>query len=330
MISDRLAGEGSQVTGRAAAAARRRGRWHEVVRNRWAYFFIAPFFLLFGVFGAFPPFYSLYLSFHEWDILSPMKPVGFANYERVFQDPLFWKGVVNGILFGLMATIPGLSLALIIAFLLHRYTHRLRDLYLAAFFSPMVTSVVAVVVIFTMLYSSTHGLINAGLEAIGLPAVRWLEEVWPLRSALSLFLIWQWMGWNVVLFLAGLQAISEEVYDAARVDGANGFDLFWRITVPLLRPTITFNVVISTIGILQLFAEPALLTGGGSGAQAVLMGGRDNAVLTVPLYLYVVAFKRFKFGYAAAGSYVMFMVILLMTFLNARLVRGRDNEGTAP
>jgi cellobiose transport system permease protein len=191
----------------------------------------------------------------------------------------------------------------------------------------MVTSVIAVVVIFTMLYSSTHGLINAGLGAIGLPAVRWLEEVWPLRSAMAIFLVWQWLGWNVVLFLAGLQAISEEVYDAARVDGANGFDLFWRITVPLLRPTIMFNVVISTIGILQLFAEPALLTGGGNGTQAGLMGGRDNAVLTVPLYLYVVGFKRFKFGYAAAGSYVMFVVIMLMAFLNARLVRGRNTEG---
>ena len=305
---------------------RPRGLWHEVVRQRWAYFFIAPFFLLFGVFGAFPPLYSLYLSFHEWDILSPMKYVGLANYARVFRDELFWKGVTNGILFGMMATVPGLSLALVIAYLLHRYTRRLRDVLLAAYFSPMVTSVVAVVVIFTMLYSSTHGLINAGLQAIGLPAVRWLEEVWPLRSALALFLIWQWLGWNVVLFLAGLQSISEELYDAARVDGANGFAIFWRITVPLLRPTLTFNVVISTIGILQLFAEPALFTGGGQGNTATLLGGRDNAVLTVPLYLYVVGFKRFKFGYAAAASYVMFMVILALSAFNGWLARGRSQE----
>jgi cellobiose transport system permease protein len=329
MLSDRLARKGQPAINQATPPARRGQLWREMVRNRWAYFFIAPFFLLFGVFGAFPPIYSLYLSFHEWDILSPMKPVGFANYVRVFGDELFWKGVTNGILFGLMATVPGLSLALVIAYLLHRYTRRLRDFYLAAYFSPMVTSVVAVVVIFTMLYSSTHGLLNAGLQAVGLPAVRWLEEVWPLRSALAIFLIWQWLGWNVILFLAGLQAISEEVYDAARVDGANGLDIFWRITVPLLRPTITFNVVISTIGILQLFAEPALLTGGGSGNPAVLMGGRDNAVLTVPLYLYVVGFKRFKFGYAAAASYVMFMVVLIMTLLNRRLVRGRDAEDNA-
>lgn len=304
-----------------------RGLWREIVHKRWAYFFIAPFFLLFGVFGAFPPLFSLYLSFHDWDILSPMKFVGLANYSRVFRDLLFWKGVTNGILFGLMATVPGLSLSLIIAYLLHRYTRRLRDLLLAAYFSPMVTSVVAVVVIFTMLYSSTHGLINAGLNALGLPSVRWLEEVWPLRSALALFLIWQWLGWNVVLFLAGLQSISEELYDAARVDGANGFAIFWRITLPLLRPTLTFNVVISTIGILQLFAEPALFTGGGAGNQAGLMGGRDNAVLTVPLYLYVVGFKRFKFGYAAAASYVMFMVILILSALNGWLARGRDTTG---
>lgn len=316
----------TQPTIPAIPKQRPRGLWHEVVRNRWAYFFVAPFFLLFGVFGAFPPLYSLYLSFHSWDILSPMQFVGLENYARVFRDELFWKGVTNGILFGLMATVPGLSLALVIAYLLHRYTRRMRDLLLAAYFSPMVTSVVAVVIIFTMLYSSTHGLINAGLQAVGLPAVRWLEEVWPLRSALAIFLIWQWLGWNVVLFLAGLQAIPDELYDAARVDGANGFAIFWRITVPLLRPTLTFNVVISTIGILQLFAEPALFTGGGQGNTATLMGGRDNAVLTVPLYLYVVGFKRFKFGYAAAASYVMFMVILLLSALNWRLARGRASE----
>ena len=317
----------TQPTAQAIDTPRRRGVWREIVRSRWAYFFIAPFFLLFGVFGAFPPLFSLYLSFHEWDILSPMKFVGLSNYIRVFRDLLFWKAVTNGILFGLMATVPGVSLSLIIAFLLQRYTGRLRDLLLAAYFSPMVTSVVAVVVIFTMLYSSTHGLINAGLNALGLPSVRWLEEVWPLRSALALFLIWQWLGWNIVLFLAGLQSISEELYDAARVDGANGFDIFWRITLPLLRPTLTFNVVMSTIGILQLFAEPALLTGGGAGNQSQLMGGRDNAVLTVPLYLYVIGFKRFKFGYAAAASYVMFMVILILSALNGWLARGRNTTG---
>src|SRR4051794_13919124 len=213
MGADLVAQDGQRVAKQATRPAYRHGLWREVIRQRWAYFFVAPFFLLFGVFGAFPPLYSLYLSFQEWDILSPMKPVGLANYVRVFHDQLFWKGVTNGILFGLMATVPGLSLALVIAYILHRYTRRWRDFFLAAYFSPMVTSVVAVVVIFTMLYSSTHGLINAGLQLIGLPAIRWLEEVWPLRSALALFLIWQWLGWNVVLFLAGLQSIGEELYD---------------------------------------------------------------------------------------------------------------------
>jgi ABC-type sugar transport system permease subunit len=293
----------------------RRGLWTKIKRNKWAYIFISPFYLLFAIFGLFPPLYAFYLSFHEWDIINPMEYVGFRNYARVLADGLFWKSFTNNIILILMATVPVLVFALIIATWLDTYIRRLRNLFLAAFFSPMVTSSVAVAIVFGLMYGLNYGLINAGLRAIGLTPVRWLTQPAPMKFALAFLLIWRWLGWNVVFYLAGLQAISQEYYEAAKVDGATGRQLFLHITVPLMRPVILYTLALAIIGMLQLFVEPYLLTG-----SALTMGGRDNSLLTMVIYLYQNAFGYFRFGYASAVSYVIFVLILFFSTLNIRLL----------
>jgi cellobiose transport system permease protein len=300
-----------------SVSRRRRGSlWHQIRRNAWAYVFISPFYILFAVFGLFPPLYSLFLSFQSWDIITPMQFVGLANYVRVLTNALFWRACLNNVLFILMATLPGLPLALLIAYLIDRYVKRFRDAILAGLFSPTVTSAVAIAVGFTVMFDK-RGLVNAALGVIGTKPVLWLTTPWPMRITLAILLIWRWLGWNVVLYLAGLQSIPVELYEAARVDGANGLQIFARITVPLVRPTILYTVIVSGIGMLQLFAEPYLLTGAQHGSG---LGGRENALLTMFMYLYHFAFRMFQFGYASAVSYVMFVMILVLSIVNMRLI----------
>ena len=307
----------------AARSGQRGELWHRIKRNRWGYLFISPFFILFAIFGLFPPLFAFYLSFHKWDIMNPMQFVGLANYSRVLGDQLFWKAFINNIIFVIAEAVPELALSLLIAYLLDSYTRRLRNALLAAYFSPMVTSSVAVAIIFGLMYGVNFGLINAGLRMLGVPPVRWLTEPVPMKLALIFLLLWRWLGWNTVLYLAGLQSISHDYYEAARVDGANGMQVFLRITVPLMRPTILYTTILGIIGTLQLFAEPYLLTlegglGGGS------LGGRANSLLTMVMYLYQNGFGYFRFGYASAIAYVMFVIVLAFSLANVRLIGQAD------
>lgn len=287
------------------------------VRRYWApYVFISPFYILFAIFGVFPPLYGLYLSFHRWDGLTPPVFVGFRNYELVLTDPLFWHAFGNTILIAAMSTVPGLFGALGLAFLLNNSIRRGRHIYLACLFSPTVASSAAVALIFGLLYGREFGLLNAVLRFLGLPAVDWLQDPLAMKVSLALLLIWRWLGYNTVIYLAGLQAIPAEYYEAARVDGASTWRLFRHISVPLLRPVILFTTILSTIGILQLFAEPYLLIGSD--------GGTDYSLLTMMMYLYNNAFTYFKFGYASAISYVMFVIIVIGSILNLWVGRRKE------
>lgn len=297
---------------------RRRGFWEQARRHKWSYIFIAPFYILFLLFGVFPPLFSLYISFFRWDILQDKQFVGLGNYAIILNDTLFWKAFTNCILFVCMATVPMLLLALVIAFLLDTFVRVYQNIFLAMYFSPVVTSSIAVTIIFSLIYGTQFGLLNAVLRQFGMEPVRWLNEPTPMRIALALLLTWKYLGWNVVILLIGMQSISSEYYEAARIDGANGRHLFTRITIPLIRPTILYTTILSTIGMLQLFAEPYLLTGGRAAGG---MGGRDNALLTMTMYTYQNAFGYFRFGYAAAVSYIMFAIILLASLINFRFIK---------
>lgn len=308
--------------GYAAPGAASRGRsaaWRRAIRRYWApYLFISPFFILFAIFGLFPPLYGLFLSFYRWDALTPRVFVGLRNYELAITDALFWHALLNNLTLLLIATVPGLTLSLILAFFLNNAIRRGRDFYLATYFSPTVTSSAALALVFGLLYGREFGILNAGLRALHLPAVDWLHDPIAMKAALAMLLIWRYLGWNTVIYLAGLQAIPHDYYEAARVDGASTRHLFWHISLPLLRPALLFTTVTSTIGILQLFNEPYLLVGP--------TGGSDYSLLTMTMYLYNNAFTYLKFGYASALSYLMFAFIFGASLLNLLLV-GRKQWG---
>lgn len=294
-------------------------------RRFWPqYVAIAPFYLLFLVFGAFPIVFSIVISFTDWDGMGAMKFVGLHQYLYLVADPIFWQSVGNTFIIWFLSTVPMLFMALVIAFLLHQNL-RLKSFYRLAFFVPNVTSMVAMAVVFGSVFSDQFGLANSFLKWLGGTdaGVQWLSDPWGIKVTIAIMVIWRYTGYNAIIYLAGLQAISTELYDSARVDGASTWRIFSRITVPLLRPVILFTVITSTIGGLSLFTEPQVLLGNN--------GGTNNAGMTIVLYQYNQAFTHFDFGYGSAIAWALFVLVLLFAIVNWRLVNGRkeDEFGTA-
>jgi cellobiose transport system permease protein len=284
------------------------------------YVAVAPFFVLFAIFGAFPVLFSIWISFHSWDGIGQMKWVGLEQYNYLLSDPVFWKAIGNTLIIWVLSTVPMLLLALVIANALHNAT-RLRTFYRIAYFVPNVTSVVAITLVFGSIFSNNFGLLNAFLQSIGLNKIEWLTQPWGIKIAIATIVTWRWVGYNAIIYLAGLQAISADVYEAAKVDGASSRQVFWRITVPMLRPVILFTAVTSTIGGLQIFTESRVLFGDTNN-----IGGPGNAGMTIVSYLYQSAFITNQFGYGAAIGWALFVLIVLFSIINWRLIGGNDDE----
>ena len=280
---------------------------------------IAPFYILFIVFGAFPIGFSFFLSFTDWDGMGKMTFVGLKQYQYLLGDSMFWQSVANTFIIWFISTIPMLFIALVIAFLLHQNI-RLKPFYRVAFFIPNVTSMVAMALVFGSVFSDQFGLANAFLKGIAgsHAGVAWLTNPWGIKVTIAVMVIWRFTGYNAIIYLAGLQAISTELYESARVDGATTWRIFSRITVPMLRPVILFTVITSTIGGLSLFTEPQVLLGN--------TGGTNNAGLTIVLYQYYQAFQNFDFGYGSAIAWALFVLVLLFAIVNWRLVNGRKED----
>jgi len=281
---------------------------------------VAPFFILFAIFGAFPVLFSIWISFHDWDGIGSMTWVGLEQYSYLLGDPKFWQAIGNTLIIWVLSTVPMLLLALVIANALHNAT-RFRAFYRIAYFIPNVTSVVAVTLVFGSIFSNNFGLLNAFLQSIGLDKIEWLTQPWGIKIAIASIVTWRWVGYNAIIYLAGLQAISADIYEAARVDGASSRQVFWRITVPMLRPVILFTAVTSTIGGLQIFTESRVLFGDTNN-----IGGPGNAGMTIVSYLYQSAFINNQFGYGAAIGWALFILIVLFSIINWRLIGGSDNE----
>ncbi len=278
------------------------------------YLAISPFYILFAIFGLFPILFSFYLSFQNWDGIGEMQFVGIAQYQFMISDPAFWKSIVNTFQIWIISTIPMLAIALVLAFMLNQQI-RGKSAYRMAYFIPNVTSIVAIAVIFGSIFSNQFGLINALLQWLpGFETVEWLTTPWGIKFAIAAMVIWRWTGYNAIIYLAGLQAIPTELYEAARVDGASWIQVFFRITIPLLRPVILFTVITSTIGGMQLFTEPQVLLGSG--------GGVGSEGQTMVLYLYQQAFVFNQFGYGAAIGWALFVIMIIFSFVNWRLVQG--------
>ncbi|MET9527962.1 carbohydrate ABC transporter permease [Streptomyces coeruleorubidus] len=282
---------------------------------------ISPFYVLFAVFGAFPIVFSVYLSFQDWDGIGGMRYVGLKQYGWLLQDSVFWHSVLNTFEIWFLSTVPMLFLALVLAFLLHSQV-RFAGAYRVAYFVPNVTSMVAMTVVFGSVFAQA-GLANSALRAIGLDGVGWLSSEWGIKSSVSIMIIWRWVGYNALIFLAGLQAIPTEHFEAARVDGANSRQTLFRVVLPQLRPVVLFAAVTSTINGLQIFTESQVLF---QSTDVGTTGGPGQEGMTIVLYLWQKAFKEHQFGYGAAMGWVLFAIIAVFTVINWRLVAGSDDD----
>jgi multiple sugar transport system permease protein len=293
------------------------------------YVFLSPFVLLFLVFGVFPLLFSLYLAFQTWEPtsgLEAMKFVGIDNFAFALQDDWFWKSLKNTAWLAFVSGVPQHLVAIPLAYFIHSSFKGLRNAVVGAYFMPYITSTVAIAILFSSLFSTDYGLINVALQAMShvpvlgwfMPQnpVDWLNDPDHIKPAISMIVFWRYVGFNVVLYLAALQTIPKDIYEAATMDGAGRLQQFWFITLPGLKPMIFFGVTLSVIGGLQLFEEPFILTGG--------RGGSDQAGMTTAIYLYRMAFDFNDFGAASAMSWLLFILVAMLTWMTNRLFRQRS------
>ncbi|HUW11223.1 MAG TPA: sugar ABC transporter permease [Anaerolineae bacterium] len=290
-----------------------RVRWNRRKLANWLAFlgFTAPNFILLAVFTFWPIAYSLYLSFFRWNMIAPVKTfVGLENYARMLKDPVFWQVLRNTGVLAAGTVFIKLSIALFLAVLLNQKI-RGRNAYRAIVFSPTFTTSVAIAMVWGWILDPYYGLLKLPLHWLGLRSPNWLlDPQWALPGVM-IVVIWAGIGYDMVIFLAGLQGIPIDLYEAARVDGASRWSLFWRITFPLLSPTTFFLLIISIVGAFKAFDIVAVMTG----------GGPLNSSNVYVYYLYQNAFRWFKAGYASALAMVLFVIILVITVIQVRLSR---------
>jgi len=302
-VSDTAAGGMVRAAGRA------------VWRQRYAYLFVSPFFVLFAIFFLYPTGYSFWLSFHDWSLVGPARSVGLQNYRDLLHDQIFWQSMTNaGLLF--LIYVPAMTfLALVLAVLLNSRYVRLQGVFRTIIFLPYVMSgTVAAAYTFQLLLDQNAGYANRLLHFIGVSPVPWLNDIWWSRVSVGLLVLWGWLGYNMLIMLAGLQAIPPELSEAARVDGAGPVRIFFKITVPLLRPVIVFAITLSIIGTFSLFTEPFVLT----------QGGPANATTTPVVQIWNNTFSYLRVGYSAAMSYVFLAIIVILALAQYFLVSRRD------
>lgn len=280
------------------------------------YLFISPFFVGYAIFFLYPVIQSLQLSFYRQVGLNKApRFIGFDNYVRlVTKDDLFIKALTNTTYYALGSILIIVPLALILALILHSPKLRLREFFRFLYFTPNITAGVVVGIVFNLVFEEQYGLINNLLLApLGIDNVRWLRESRWIMPAVILLGAWKWTGINAIYFMVGLQNIPPELKEAARVDGATRWQVFWHVTLPLLRPILAFVLTIAIIGSYNLFAEPAILVG--------MEGGPNNAGMTMTMYLYARGFRELKMGYASAIGYSLAVIILVLSVIQLILIR---------
>jgi cellobiose transport system permease protein len=285
------------------------------------YLYIAPFFVLFAIFGLYPLVYTAYLSTHKWTLLGGDKGfIGLKNYGDVFSDHQFWNAMLNTFGMFVLGTVPQLLLALVVASWLNKRL-RARTALRMGILLPNITSVAAVGIVFGLIFAERYGMANWLLQSVGLHSVEWRQHKWSSWIAIATMVNWRWIGYNALIYLAAMQAISKDLYESAALDGASAARRFFQITLPMIQPTILFTTIISTIGGMQLFTEPLLFDYGKP------MGGTLNEFQSIAMYMYETVFtNNYSVGYGAAISWVLFMVIALFSLANfailSRSLRG--------
>jgi multiple sugar transport system permease protein len=292
----------------------------QVARAAWL--FLAPALVLIGFFFFLPAAAALLLSLTDFDIyaladIDNARVVGSSNYGRLLDHPLFWTSLKNTFYFALGCGPLTVLVALIAALLVNAPLTRFRTFFRTAYFVPFVTTLVAVAIVWRYLYHAEYGLLNYTLGVMGIAPVNWLGDPRWAMPAIILMAVWKNFGFNMIIFLAGLQGIPERLYEAARLDGAGAWRQFVHVTLPMLRPTFLFVAVMTMIGYCQLFAEPYVMT----------QGGPADSTLSLVLLMYEEGFRWWNIGHAAALAFTLFVLILAFTLVQLRL---RPLEAAAP
>ncbi|NUT71399.1 carbohydrate ABC transporter permease [Pseudarthrobacter sp. C4D7] len=282
--------------------------------SRWdvklsPYLYISPFFLLFAVTGLFPLVYTAWVSLHNWNLIGGQgKFTGLENYAFVVAQPYFWNAVGNTFSIFILSSVPQVVAALVVAAVLDANL-RARTFWRMGVLVPFVVAPVAVGLIFNNLFADQFGLINEMLKALGLDPVRWHSDPVASHAAIATMVNFRWTGYNALIFLAAMQAIPRDVFEAATIDGAGRLRQFFSVTVPMLRPTIIFVVITSTIGGLQIFDEPRVFDQSG-------LGGADRQWQTLTMYIWELGWGQRNFGRASAVAWLLFLIIVLIALLN--------------
>ena len=283
-----------------------------IKKNITPWIFLAPALFFIAVFSIYPLFETIVLSFMKQS-RGVLTFAGIENYKRLFSDQYFFISLKNSIIY-LIIQVPIMTiLSILLAIILHRGITKLKSMYRTAFFVPFIVESVAYSLIFVLLFQE-RGVVNFLFSIFNIGPIMWLTQTWPARIVIMLIITWRWTGYNMVIILAGLQTIPEDYYEASRIDGANAFQQFFYITVPMLKPVILFSTILSTIGTLNLFTEAYLLTN----------GGPNNSTITLGLYIYRQAFQSLNLTYAATISVAILVIVGVLSRLQMKF--GGNNK----
>ena len=290
------------------------------LNGKWGYFAIAPFFIIFLVFGVAPVVYSIYIAFFKWAPMEDPEFNGLNNFIFLLQDSDFWIAIRNTFSIWALSTFPQLFIAISLAAILRNKRLKGKSFWRTILLVPNITSIIAITIVFQQLFGREYGLINLILGLIpGVDNIDFIEGVIPSHIQIATMITWRWVGYNILIFLASMLAIPDELYESASVDGASKWQQFRYVTLPSLKNTITFVLIVGTIGGLQVFAEPQQLNA---------EGGSSKQFLTLTLFLFNQAFLNNKYGYAAAIGIAITIIVLIISAVNFWITRKISGEGS--
>ncbi len=290
------------------------------------YVFITPYFILFFAFSFLPILYTLFISFSNWNGYSEMTSAGLGNYGRMLENGEFLLALKNTAIIMLYLIPIQLILGIILANIIHSRLVRLKEFFKTAVFAPYFTIPIASGLLWAFLFDGTSGTINQLLQAVHIISepIEWLGNPALSKITIAIIMLWRYLGYTVIFFLAGFVSIPEELFEAARVDGARAWHNFWNISLPMIKPITIYMVVTSMIGGFQTFDEPNIIYTQGNYLYGPYSGGPDGTALTMVMLMGKGAFQNMQYGYGAAVAYGMFIVISVFSFVSIKLMTGRD------
>jgi multiple sugar transport system permease protein len=284
----------------------------------WAYVFLTPTLILFALIVIYPFLYAFYLSLQEWGVFGDTYFVGLQNYRDMLNDPLFWKSLSNTFKWTVGVVPATIIIALLVALILNSQRVKARGAFRTIYFVPVVTNMVAAAFVWRWLFEPTFGVVNYFLERLGLPGPGWLASTKWALPAMMVVGIWKQIGFAMVIFLAGLQTIPRDIVEAARIDGATGWQVFSRITLPLLNPTVVFVAVMMVINALRVFTIPYVMSAGGF--TYGVPGGPLDSTRVFVIHIYDLGFRRFQLGYASANAFALLILIMAATLFQMKVL----------